>query len=253
MTFLFKFFSQGLRKFFNFVFLKRLSHNVATHNENALLTKRLCPIGQHILILIRLFQNFPAKETRKSSYFATLTRCLSYYESFFSFQNFFFSCEASNCLTHVQSLGKNSVLSHTRCWLRPDFLLIDVFGNHFEKRAFFKKFDDSCCFATSSISHVVLPFATMLKRPNDEALIYHTLMFCWVVLPFSDVFFAEESWLLLFRNLLFCSPYFDYYLRQKIGIGCDFGWTLSGYVFFTPIVFFIFCRIFLRNENLFSQ
>ena len=166
---------------------------------------------------------------------------------------FFFSCEASNCLTHAQSLGKDSVLSHTRCWLRPDFLLIDVFGNHFEKRAYFKKFDDSCCFATSSISHVVLPFATMLERPNDEALIYHTLMFGWVVLPFSDVFWAEESWLLLFRNLLFCSPYFDYYLRQKIGIWWDFRWDLSGYLFFTPKVFLFSVEVYHEKKIFLSQ
>ena len=130
----------------------------------------------------------------------------------------FSPCEASNCLTHAMSLGKDSVLSHIRCWLRPDFLLIGVFGNRFENRAYFEKFRDSCCFATSSISHVVLRSATMLKRPNDEALIYDTLMFGWVVLPFSNVFWADESWLLLFRNLLFWSPSFDYYLRQKIGI-----------------------------------
>ena len=128
--------------------------------------------------------------------------------------NFFFSCEASNCLTHAQSLGKDSVLSHTRCWLRPDFLLIDVFGNRFENRAYFKKFDDSC-FATSSISHVVLRFATLLKRPNDEALIYHTLMFGWVVLPFSDVFWAGETWLLLFRKLLFFFSLFRLLIEAK--------------------------------------
>ena len=136
--------------------------------------------------------------------------------------------------------------------MRPDFLFIDVLGNRFENWAVFKNFDDSCCFATSSFSHLVLRFATMLKRPNDEALIYHTLIFGWVVLPFSDVFWAEESWLILFRNVLFCSPYFDYYLRQKIGIWWDFWWALSGYLSFTPNVF-IFCRNLLRKENLFSS
>ena len=123
----------------------------------------------------------------------------------------FSPCEASNCLTHAMSLGKDSVLSHIRCWLRPDFSLIDVFGNRFKNRAYFKNFDDSCCFATRSILHVVLRFATMLKRPNDEALIYHTLMFGWVVLPFSDVFggwilttFVSKSTVLVsfFRLLL---------------------------------------------------
>ena len=103
------------------------------------------------------------------------------------FKNLFSSREASNCLTHAQSLGKDSVLSHTRFWLRSDHLLIDFLRNSFESRTGFKKYDDSC-FATSSIPHAVVRCATNLKRPNGEGLFYDTLMFEWVVLPFSDLF-----------------------------------------------------------------
>ena len=145
---------------------------------------------------------------------------------------------------------EKTLLSHTRCWLRPDFLLTDVFGNRFENRACFKKFDVSCCFEISSISLIVLRFATMLKRPNDEALFYHTLMFGWVVLPFSDVFWAEESWLLLLRNVLFCSRYFDYHFRSEIGIWKVFLSSRS-VPFFHSECLFIFLRNLLRKENLF--
>ena len=113
--------------------------------------------------------------------FGTWTRCLSYCGPFV------YSCGTANCLNLPHAERRDSILSHTRFWLRSDHLLIDFLRNSFESRTGFKKSDDSC-FATSSIPHVVVRFAPLPGKLNDKALFYHTLMFVWVVLPFSDIF-----------------------------------------------------------------
>ena len=133
--------------------------------------------------------------------FGTWTRCLSYCGPFV------YSCGTANCLNLPHAERRDSVLSHTRFWLRSEHLLFDILWINFESRAGFKKFDDSC-FATSSIPHVVVRFAPLPGKLNDEALFYHTLTFGWGILPLSDVFWAEETWLFLFRNLLFFFSFF---------------------------------------------
>ena len=201
-------------------------------------------IGQQFLILIRLFHNFPAKETWKSSYFAAWTQCFSHYESFM------YSCGIPWPLEFAQVFGRLSVLSNTLFWLRSVNWLIDFLRNSLDNLASFKSFDDSCCSAFSSFLHGLLRFARVLERLNDDALFNHILKFGWGVRPFSDDFWAEETWLFQFRNLLFCSRYFNYYFRPKIGICWNFWWAFSGYLFLTSNVF-LFCVESCYEKNLF--
>ena len=144
-------------------------------------------IGQQFLILIRLFHNFPAKETWKSSYFAAWTQCFSHYESFM------YSCGIPWPLKFAQVFGRLSVLSNTLFWLRSVNWLIDFLRNSLDNLASFKSFDDSCCSAFSSFLHGLLRFARVLERLNDDALFNHTLKFGWGVRPFSGDFWAEET------------------------------------------------------------